>query len=987
MRLSALHYLSISGKSQASDCEIKQSKRSKQLKRLKRSRVPQFLILFTFYPVRDMCYLRKRFNRAFPISNGVYFLLLTYLFSQPFDPSLTWRTIESEHFSIHFHQDEEDVALETAEISEDVYKRITEFLEWKPQGKTQIVIVDNQDLANGYANPFPINTIVIYPAQPSPEGEHYEDWIRELVTHELTHIVQLDRTEGFPAFLRRLFGRVIINNAAQPIWFIEGIAVYAESKFTNGGRLNSPRFAMMLREDLKSENFKSIDRASNFPLIWPGSITPYLYGSSFIDWLAENYSEKSIVEYNNHTSRGIPFAVNSAAKRVFGKDFVTLWREWQEELQNNNYKTIDIETTPLTVDGEWNLSPSFSPDDKSVAFIRRSLDAYPGIEIMNLETGERKKVIEGYINPNISWSKDGSTILFSKVDIHRNYYLFSHIFEYNILNNKATKIKRTERGKYPEYTPDGKGILFVKEHCGSNDLCIVYPEKDSLVILLHNNDHTQYHYPQFSTHGKRILLSIWKKNEGEQIYIFNLQDNSCEKITTYRNNTKPLWADKLNGLFFISDRRGLYEPFFYSFDDRKTYTITNVESGIFCPDLSFDENEMVFSLYTPNGYNIHTMPIDESQFEELEITKLEIGKLTFDERKFEYKIHPYNPLPYLLPRCWLPIPVIKEKSISPGFVTLGQDVLYQHIFFLYGAYFIPEKDLLYDFTYTNNSFRPQISLEIKQDFKFSGNRWVKEKEKNIYLSLSKIYTTSHHTITAGYERDMHSTANSSYRYSDIMLVYSFSNRLKFPRSIEYERGGYLTSTYRLYSTKLRGDDSFHYLKTKIGYYIRGPFSHNVISIKSSFGFILQDTPNIAISIGGNSGTFSLRGYESSVYIGQTVFTGSCEYSFPLFRIERGIRTYPIYFNNFHAKLFSDFGSASREFPPENLKPLLLSFGIETTLSLNLIYSQVPCNLTAGIAVTKDEAKPAFYFNISTYIPYLFKNTRIFESNHNELLYY
>lgn len=841
--------------------------------------------------------------------------------------------------------------------------------------------MDNQDLANGYAIPFPVNTIVIYPAQPPPEDAHYDDWLRELITHEFTHIVQLDRTEGFPAFLRKLFGRAIINNAAQPIWFIEGLAVYSESRFTNGGRLNSPRFNMLLREEAKSGNFKSIDRASNFPLIWPGGITPYLYGSSFIEWLVEKYGEESIVEYNKHTSQGIPFVVNSAAKRAFGKDFVTLWREWKEELEKKSYIPTKTKTTPLTTDGQWNLSPSFSPDGKSVAFIRTSFDAYPGIEILNIETGKRKKVVEGYINPGISWLKDGSKILFSRLDIQKTYYLFSNLYEYNILNKKLKKIKNTERGKYPVYTPDGKGILFVKEHCGSNDLCIIYPEKDSLFILLHNNDHTQYHYPQFSSDEKRILLSIWKKEEGEQIYIFNLQDNSFEKITRYGNNTRPLWSDKLNGIFFVSERRGLYEPFFYSFEDRKIYAITDVESGIFYPDLSFDEKEMVFSLYEPDGYNIHTLHIDKNNFEGVEIEKSEIEKLTFDEKKIEPQIHSYNPLPYLLPRFWLPVPIINEKTLSPGFLTFFQDVLSLHQFFIYGGYFIPTKDFLYDILYVNNMFPPQISAEITKDFLSIENEWIEEKEKDFYLTFFRNYTTSYHSFTAGYEYDVLIGQNVTSKLSCIVLGYHFSNRLRFPKSIEYERGAYFTTNYRLYSETYSYIYTFHNVKVKAGYYIKGPFSHNVLSAKSSLGFSISDTTYIGrMSLGGNSGTFAVRGYDEGTYYGKTIFSGSIEYSFPLLWLERGISTYPIYFRNLHAKLFSDAGTAAQDFPPDSIELTLFSFGIETTLSLDLLYSQVPCNLTAGIAITKEETKPKFYFTISTSIPYSFQNNNIVESS-------
>jgi hypothetical protein len=255
-------------------------------------------------------------------------LLITFLYAQPFDPYLNWQTLETKHFSIHFHNSEDDIVNEVAEIAEETYGKLTSFLEWKPNGKTHIVIIDNQDDSYGLANPFPLNTILISPVQPPPEQGYYDNWLRELIVHEFTHIVQIDKTGGFPGFLRKIFGRAIINNAAHPIWFIEGLAVYSESRFTNGGRLNSPRFSMILSKELESDNFKSIDRATNFPLVWPGYITPYLYGSAFLDWLEERYGPKSIVTYNNHTSQGIPLLVNSAAERTFGKDFLYLWKEW-----------------------------------------------------------------------------------------------------------------------------------------------------------------------------------------------------------------------------------------------------------------------------------------------------------------------------------------------------------------------------------------------------------------------------------------------------------------------------------------------------------------------------------------------------------------------------------------------------------------------------------------------------------------------------------
>ncbi|TES89984.1 MAG: hypothetical protein E3J87_10935 [Candidatus Cloacimonadota bacterium] len=381
----------------------------------------------------------------------------------------------------------------------------------------------------------------------------------------------------------------------------------------------------------------------------------------------------------------------------------------------------------------------------------------------------------------------------------------------------------------------------------------------------------------------------------------------------------------------------------------------------------------MFSLYTPNGYNIHILHIDKNNFEEVEIEKSEIEKLTFEEKKIEPQIHSYNPLPYLLPRFWLPVPIINEMTLSPGFLTFFQDVLSYHQFFIYGGYSIPTKGFLYDILYINNMFPPQISAELTKDFL--------SIENSFYLTFFRNYTTSHHSFTAGYEYDVLMSQNVTSKLSCIVFGYHFSNRLRFPKSIEYERGGYFTTNYRLYSERYIYIYTYHNVKAKAGCYIKGPFSHNVLAVKSASGFSLSDTTYAGrMSLGGNSGTFAVRGYDEGTYYEKTVITGTVEYSFPLLWFERGISTYPIYFRNLHAKLFSDAGTAAQDFPPNSIESMLLSFGIETTLSLDLLYSQVPCDLTVGLAVTKEGTKPSFYFTISTFIPYSFNNERIIEPN-------
>jgi hypothetical protein len=603
--------------------------------------------------------------------------------------------------------------------------------------------------------------------------------------------------------------------------------------------------------------------------------------------------------------------------------------------------------------------------------------------LYDIETKKYEKIVEGYINPGITWSDDGNKILFSKMDIYRTYYYYSQIYKYDIITEKLTGIKGTIRGKYPVYTPDGKGILFVKETGGENELCIAYPRNDSLEVLLHNQNFKQYYYPIFIPDSNRLILSIRKNNERIQIYSYSIATHSLNKLTQNGNNFNAVYSKSHNGLFFISDRTGEFNLMFLSLDEKKIYRLSSIQPGILYPQISSEEDELAFSLYTHNGYNIHTINIDELNFEETEPSKTDDKKLTFKTGGITSPVHSYNPLPYLIPKFWLPFPIIKENTVSPGIVTFSYDILMYNYIYLNFGYFIPHKNIIYDISYINSMFPFQMSLEVNNDFSLVLEKWLEEKERNIYFTLPKRYTVFNHYLTIGYEWEVNEFQTLSYKTYNYIAGYFCSNRLKFARSIEYERGGYLNINYRYYSMFNSMVYPFHNIKTQLGYYIKGFFSHDVLSISSSIGVSLSDTSSYGkIGIGGDSGAFSIRGYEKGVSYGKTAITGSVEYTFPLWYIEHGIRTFPIYFRNIHPTLFLDIGTTSNNFQPDDFHSPFISYGVETTLSLDLLYSQVPCNITGGVAVTKGKGlkKTHLYIKLTTLIPYLYSREYIIDKN-------
>ena len=53
-------------------------------------------------------------------------------------PELIWRTIETEHFLVHYHEETKRSAEEAAAVAEQIYIPITSFYQFEPNSKTHI---------------------------------------------------------------------------------------------------------------------------------------------------------------------------------------------------------------------------------------------------------------------------------------------------------------------------------------------------------------------------------------------------------------------------------------------------------------------------------------------------------------------------------------------------------------------------------------------------------------------------------------------------------------------------------------------------------------------------------------------------------------------------------------------------------------------------------------------------------------------------------
>lgn len=945
-----------------------------------------------------------------------------------FDPSFTWATLETPHFLIHFHQGGEEIAKKAAAIAEDVHARLVPRIGWAPKDKTRLILVDSMDEANGMATPIPYNQMVILLTQPVGEpgfgATYYDDWLRLVITHEYTHILQLDMVTKWPATLQKILGRIYFPNMWQPVWMIEGLATYEETEQTSGGRGRSPAADMVLRMAALEGPFPSIDQVSVFPDSWPAGQAPYLFGEAFTRFIAETYGRERLAEISTtYSGRGWPFLVGSTGRMVLKKNYTDLWSEWENRLRHRYSKQAEeirakgiTPSTALSKKGYLTISPSYSPDCRFIAYSQANADEFPAILLMNSDGSGDRKILENRFpvsvsGANVSWSPDGTRIFYTKIEIQATNY-YSDIYSYDIARDKEYRITKGLRARDPHISSDGKSLIFVMNRLGMNRLAKIdlgsrpkLPYSRGDVVFLTEEGPFQYETPRFSPDGGRIAVGVWQPGGFKDIWILDASGRKVDEISKDRAmDGAPFWSPDGRYIFFSSDRSGVFNIFAYETAAKRLFQVTNVIGGAFTPAVSPDGATLVFSSYSAKGYDIHKTDLDMSRLKPAEPYRDPYPARQYEEKTPEITIHPYDPLSTLYPRFWLPwFGYSKESGLLVGAFTFGQDAVQRHQYYLTALYGPKNGRRWYSLDYFYDGLAPTIHIEASDiDMTYSSMPTDNYGNTEDYVERRKTYGISviapflrvsrQQYATLGYRwteaTHLSDISGWSMSSSDLVpkegvmasarLSYLFNNSRRYGFSISPEHGRMVELAYERLDKSLGGAFEIHKYTADWREYISPPLEHHVFLARvfaaTSSGDII---PQRAFQLGGDDPgdvTISLdeqnvhlRGYPVNQFRGQKACLATLEYRFPLQNIEQGWDTKPFFCRRIHAALFAETGNAwDGSFRGSDLKR---SIGAEARFDFYLAY-YLPVTIRVGIASGLDEGGETLSY-IGLWVPVLF----------------
>ena len=232
-------------------------------------------------------------------------------------------------YEIHAHPNDQAFVDRVVQVLTVDAPALLEYFHYASKEVLHIVISDEETLANGSATVFPRNLIFLntYP----PSGHDYltseDDFIRGLVLHELVHILHMDQTNGILDLTRSLFGSIGKLGGVVPRWFSEGIATWAESHFTKGGRLKSRRLDYATRYYLGSKSACRTLDCLDEPGSYPHGSLAYWAGAKFIEWL-ENQKPGSTRCLVSANSNEFPFFLHTSFKKCHEQEPAALYQKF-----------------------------------------------------------------------------------------------------------------------------------------------------------------------------------------------------------------------------------------------------------------------------------------------------------------------------------------------------------------------------------------------------------------------------------------------------------------------------------------------------------------------------------------------------------------------------------------------------------------------------------------------------------------------------------
>jgi hypothetical protein len=529
---------------------------------------------------------------------------------------LDFRVLQTEHFDVHYYDEEAEAVQHAARMAERWYARLSALLDHTFTSRQVLVLYASHphfaqtNLSSG-APGEGVGGFTEHAksriAMPFAAGLGETDHV---LGHEIAHAFQIDiaRRAGHSAF-------------TLPGWFIEGMAEYLSL-----GPVN-PHTAMWLRDAAQHDALPSLDQLAD------ARFFPYRYGHALWSYLATRFGDDLVGRLLRTKGRGVV----ARLEQVTGLDRDALTKGWHASIHRGTAAADPCIAPGRTVVAardrhtRLHVSPAISPDGSRLMFLserdRVSLDVYmadagTGVVLKKIvrTPGDRHFDSLQYIHSAGAWDPSGRRFavaalgsgepILSIVDVgsgSRNDHVLAALGE--IFN--------------PSWSPDGSRLVFSALQGGLSDLFVFTPATGALERI--TSDAFADLHPAWSPDGRSIAFATDRFTSAIdtlefgalRIAVLDLSSSAIQALAPDRSRVKqinPQWAPGGEHIYFVSDPGGISNVYRARVADGALTQVTAVRGGVSgitatSPAIAVAgrSGTLAYSVYRNGRYEIRTL--------------------------------------------------------------------------------------------------------------------------------------------------------------------------------------------------------------------------------------------------------------------------------------------------------------------------------------------------------------------------------------------
>lgn len=864
---------------------------------------------------RPVSGLRRALRRALGTLGAVAAMVCAW--SSPVhgqvDPRGRVRTITTPHLYVHYPAALDSLARIAAVYAETAYDQLSRELA-PPRGRIDLLLADNVDASNGFAQVFPTNRVVVYAVPPvgSRELRFHDDWLRLVITHELAHVFHIDRARGVWRAGRWLFGRnpVLFPNALTPSWVKEGLAVHYESALTGSGRLVGTEFPVLLRAAARDSALVPFGRWSLSTSRFPRGQTAYGYGALVMERAADraalqpdrSFGMRRFVDVT--AGHLIPFRLQYTSRRGFGEKFSVVYRGIRDSVQ------AAVLAAPVSGDTAWHFvstdgwyaqSPRWLGND-SLLWSASTGREVTGLYIAPLDGAVRPRRVawRNGLDVNVPLDSSAQRVVFAQYERLDPYITRSDLYVRN--GTRETRLTRGARLTMPDVRADGS-IVAVQLAANASRLVRVSATGDAITPLTREVAGERWAEPRWSPNGEEIAAVQLLPTGEQRVVVLSVFGDVRRIVTGARavfahpsftpDGARLVWSSDRSGRMQLETARigGADAVDTLSWRHARGVTqASRVSTAVYEPSVSPDGRRVAGLVQRGDGYHVAWAPLDTLGAPVRSDWYAPVNAVRIPARPDSAAItalagRPYGATRLLLPRYWLPVAgESRLGDVTYGVSSSGVDMLGRHAWS--GSVLVEPGTREYDGTFAYRYAGlgvpvTDVSYSQEWDGTFlvrndSGARLGTVARRRRYITASNTYVVPRvrwnfvGTVGAQYEmRAFKASADSvrgderdpirrGVRYPSLFLNTSVSTARLALRGVSVEEGFTLSNAFAYrWQEESEQTGSFRDILSARGYVpldLPG-YARHVLATRVAVGYADNRT-RTEFSVGGTSGVSS-----------------------------------------------------------------------------------------------------------------------------------